>query len=207
FSFSNIRDDLIGKELHAAPSLFVGKRADLAACQYITGPELLLKMSQLLLHGVRASNDREHAVLDLLPGIHVSQELILIFQNPDLRYDRCVTGRREVDAFEQLFGKIPQAGLEIPTGLVVGLSNIDRDGASHLLGRGSIAFAVASLSELFEYPLEDFDMEVRDTHIRVALLRHKLHRLEGPNAWNPDSRMGLLNWTGPRLDVDQLVVV
>src|SRR5262249_15523629 len=178
FSFSNIRDDLFGKELHAAPSLFVGERADLAACQYITGPELLLKMSQLLLHGVRASNDREHAVLDLFPGIHVSQELILVFQNRDRRPDRCVTGRRDVDALEQLFGKVPQAGLEVPPGLVVGLGNIDRNGASHLLGRGSIALAVTSLSELFEYALEDFDMKVRDTHIGIALLSHKLHRLE-----------------------------
>src|SRR5262249_31402723 len=87
FSFSNIRNDLFGKELHAATSLFMRKRANLATRQYIPGAELLLKLCELLSHSGRAAHNGEHSILDLLPGIDVSKELVLVFQNRYRRLD------------------------------------------------------------------------------------------------------------------------
>src|SRR5262245_60442197 len=81
FSFSNIRNHLFGKELHAAPSLLMRKRADLAARQNIARPELLLKIREFFSHGSGAADNGEHPILDLLPGIDVSKELVLIFQD------------------------------------------------------------------------------------------------------------------------------
>src|SRR5260370_39477579 len=143
-------------------------------------------MSQLLLHRVRAAYNCEHSVFDLLPGIDVSQELVLVFQNRHRRLDRCITGRRDVDALQQLLGKIPKAWLKIPPSRLVGLGNVYRDRAAHLFWRRLITLAVASLLELIEYPLEDLDMKIRNAHVGIASFRDELHGFQRPDARNPD---------------------
>src|SRR4051812_40910988 len=84
FSFlsaSNMGEHLAGQEFHTLAGQLVRQGARLAAGQDHARPQLLLVAGQLLAHRLRAADDGEDALVDVVPALLLRQELAAVLED------------------------------------------------------------------------------------------------------------------------------
>src|SRR5271154_5830520 len=79
-SMSNMRKHLAREQLHALACQLVRQGPRLAPRQHHAAPQLLLILFQFLPHRRRAADDGKDALLHVVPGLLLIEEILLVFQ-------------------------------------------------------------------------------------------------------------------------------
>src|SRR5262245_55551807 len=143
-----MRHDLAGEQLHALARQLVREGPGLAAGQNDAGSDLLLVTVELLPDGLGTADEGEAALLDLVPGLHLAEEVLPVLQHPQGRLRRRVARRQQRDVLQQLLDEVPEVRLEFFARLLVRLGDVDRYAPAHLLRRRRVAGLVARLPKL-----------------------------------------------------------
>src|SRR5690242_10360084 len=119
-------------------------------------------MCDLLPYRLRAADNRENALLDVVPRLLFVKERAAILDDRRRRLRRRVPRRRDSNTLQQVLDEVPEVRLELLARLPVRLGDIDRDTPTHLFGFRLVTFLVARLAEQVENALERVDVKVRN---------------------------------------------